>query len=129
MRFKFIIPSLFFLIIISLFTVAYENVGSNRTDFTIYDNSRWGSGQTYSLVSSPLTTPIGVPLALDLDGNGDTEIIAQDGVIVKILFHNSTLVPTHTYTMASGVTYAPLYTYDIDGDGTKEIITGGSDKQ
>ena len=128
MRYKIIIPSFILLLILSVFTVAYENVGSNRTDFTIYDNSRWGSGQTYSLVSSPLTTPIGVPLALDLDGNGDTEIIAQDGVIVKI-FHNSTLVPTHTYTMASGVTYAPLYTYDIDGDGLKEIITAGSDKQ
>lgn len=129
MRKKYSILALFLFVIIFLPSVfAYDNLGSNNTDFTIYDNSRWGASQSYTTYVQTLTDPKNSPIAVDLDNDGIKEIVVLDQYTLKA-YQNHTISPIATYQLTSSIQYAQPYAYDVADGGGREIIIIGDDNQ
>lgn len=96
------------------------NSDYNCREGTGFFNSQLTNSTT---ATRALSSPLNIPLAADLDGNGDIELIAVDGNNIRI-YEDITLNIVDTYTSSVGSYQYPVL-FDIDGDGKTEIITAG----
>lgn len=100
----------------------YSQVGGTDQDFVLgtgFFNSALASYDSYT--RSVDRTGGTMPLVADLDGDGINEIIVLDGATFR-LYHGKTLsiVDAYTSPYISGVPAVSVF--DIDGDGTQELI-------
>ncbi len=87
-------------------------VGAARTLFLPPDEQTW---------SAPLLeAPHGTPLPVDLDGDGDLEVVLATREHLVCLARDGTLRWRHAFDRAAQVS-APL-ALDVDGDGLPEIV-------
>lgn len=111
------------------FVCAYEQLGGNNSQFLIegtgYYNDQLSEtcGTDIVCTAKNLASPNVVPMVSDLDSDGINEIIAVDGVNIR-LYQTSSLTILDAYS--SSVTITSMYIYDIDGDSLKEIIVAGN---
>jgi hypothetical protein len=98
--------------------------GNFETGTGIFASGTDGFNPTYTGARS-LSVGNTTPLVADLDGDGTNEIIALDNNVIR-LYHSSTLniVAGGLYTETFTYPQFDMLTFDIFGDGKKEIIFG-----
>lgn len=99
----------------------YVNYNGNVGDYGLFNENIVPN--YYPSVA--LTTPTKLPLVADLDNDGKNEIIVLDGLTFKV-FQNTTLNAVGGYTTNITNVTSNVIIYDIDGDGHKEIMFGGT---
>lgn len=96
--------------------------GEYYTDKTRFNNIR---GTDYASNSVTITSGSYIPLATDLDNDNTTEILVIDGNVIKV-YHDNDLNSITDIAIGNATGYKTMITYDITGDGKKEIIVAGS---
>lgn len=120
--------------------------GEFRDSFTYYENTgtrtepRYATGRPLTIGGAPLTMDLCMitPTAVDFDGDGDLDLVAgdEDGR-VAFIEHTGTLAsgvpqflaPRYFRQFAQDVKFGALatpYSFDWDGDGREDLITGNS---
>lgn len=95
----------------------YFNAGS-----TIFNSNYNDQFTTPNIYAALTTRVIGTPLVSDLNNDGIKEIIVNDAGTLKI-YHNKNLNLVDSATLGTtSDTYSPVYSYDIDNDGFREIL-------
>ncbi len=135
MRFRGV---LLFLVILLFIPIAFSVNQVAKTDYNESGNSdnlyqlglgRFNSQLDPDTVNNEQTTTVAVttgrkvPLVSDLDGDGFPEVVILDGRNIEI-FQNKTLTFVDSFTLdtASDERFSNMITFDIDGDGVREII-------
>lgn len=121
--------SIFLLIIfpLTLADIEYSNLGDDGTNFqrgtgNFNEFLTDTSTPAYSILGSKtIGTQNFYPLVDDLDNDGTYEIILMDGDTIRV-YQNNTLDVVTSFDFGTAGRTSNIITYDIDGDGTKEVI-------
>jgi len=100
----------------------YANIGGDNGDYDLGEGF-FGSSANFLTRGIGVSTNTQVPLVVDLDGDGTTEIVIIDGDTIRVL--NSSLAVQDTLATGISGRLSNLITFDVDGDGRKEIIVAG----
>jgi len=112
-------------IVFSQANTEYSQVGGESRDYNL-GAGIFGSNVNFLSRGTGVSDAL-IPLVADLDGNGITEIILIDGGTVRLL--NSSLATLDTISTGIEGTRSNPILFDIDGDGTREIIFGGDETE
>jgi len=111
----------------------YENIGGADGDYNLGDGI-FGANVNFLSRGIGVTANTQVPLVVDLDGdctdsNQATcrEIIIIDSGTIRIF--NSSLVVKDTISTGLSGTVSNMISFDIDGDGRKELIVAGEETE
>lgn len=129
---KKVLIGFFILILLMVIVHAVPYLGSDSRNFTgqvSYSGSFYSSPilgnvnyDASKISSAVLSKGKGAPVSGDIFGNGKEQIVVLDDVNLKIFTHGKTLRFNTSWTLESDKDYTNPYLYDINGDGSLEII-------
>ncbi len=117
------------LIPFSVAKTEYPNIGGVDGDYNTGEGF-FGASSNFLTIGIGVTSNTQVPLVVDLDGDGTTEVVIIDGSTIRLFnIINSTFIPLPTLSLGLTGTVSNMITFDIDGDGREEMIVAGEDTE
>jgi hypothetical protein len=113
--------------------VAFMDDSGSPLQDIIYFDAEWRRDPGYPNLEDgwPLelpTNPTGSPCLVDLDGNGDLEIIFPDlGNNIQVYDHDGTPHPGWPQLIGRQLAAAPVAVGDLNGDGQMSVVFGTTD--